>query len=141
MADVKFTIDRVIAVGRETAVAAWLGKSAEKKKSFYTDVNGGHQLDFIGNVIEQGYEDFTGTVAVYEDGACLYYRDSKNVESYRMKTYTDSIFHTTDEMLAYLRSTYADAIFEEVEKALPYQKSVKEHFQWEEREAGLGRMM
>ena len=66
------------------------------------------QIDIQGLIIEPFWEDFTSSVALYENGDLLYLREASNAGSYHQETYTQGRFAFLDEAMSYLQETYKD---------------------------------
>lgn len=66
------------------------------------------QIDIQGLIIEPFWEDFTPSVALYENGDLLYLREASNAGSYHQETYTQGRFASLDEAVSYLQETYKD---------------------------------
>lgn len=73
--------------------------------SFRT-VDGKTQIHVAADFYEPGYEDFSTTVRVYENGRALFVEDAANVGAYHNEPYTQSQFDTLDKAKNYLMQKY-----------------------------------
>lgn len=91
---------------------------------FLQTKDGQHQVDFHYGSRESGWEFFTPSVSVYEDGKLLYREDSSCVDSYHMEPYTEGRFATLDEVRSYLSEKYpTDTKWTEVKDPHPFVES------------------
>lgn len=110
--------------------AAWSGGDGKRQMSLLSE-DGKNQLDFSGNVIEEGYEFFVPTVSVRENGELLFYRDARCVGSYHNEPYVMGKFDTLDETIGYLNGTYGNTNFREVDQSVPNVPLPTDESRWE----------
>lgn len=128
MANEIITILNVLGAGDKTALAAWGTGDGPSSVFFRTDFDGGHQLDFDGTTYSNGWESYTSSVNIYEDGIPLISHDSESVDFYRIESYTEGRFHSNEEVARYLKEKYKGASFEEVMNRVPI-KLDQEHME------------
>lgn len=87
----------------------------------FVSPSAGVQIDIQGLIIEPMWEDFTPSVAVYENGDLLYLRDAVNVDNYHQETYTRGRFASLDAVENYLKDTYGQVT--DWEKATDWAKA------------------
>ena len=93
--------------------AAWNG-SGDRRKVFESE--DGHTIMLEGSVYEPGWESFSGTCHIYEDGVPVFWQDAQNVDNYHNEVYTRSIMTSKDDAVRYLSEKYAGVTFNETDK-------------------------
>lgn len=94
---------------RDVTAAISTAQSMTNPQSFhFSSPKADVQIDIQGLIIEPFWEDFTPSVALYENGDLLYLREASNAGSYHQETYTQGRFASLDEAVSYLQETYKD---------------------------------
>lgn len=114
--DIQSIIDMIDTV----SVNAWYGRISDC--SFRC---GDQQIDLNGHCYESGWENFTTTTEIRENGKLLFDMDSDCVGSYHLEPYVEGKFTDIKDVKKYLAEKYQDRTFEFVTERVP---KVKEYF-------------
>ena len=115
--DIQSIIDMINTV----SVNAWYGRISEC--SFRC---GDQQIDLNGHCYESGWENFTTTTEIRENGKLLFDMDSACVGSYHLEPYVEGRFTDIKDVKKYLVEKYQDSTFEFVTERAP---KAKEYFE------------
>ena len=114
--DIQSIIDMIDTV----SVNAWYGRISDC--SFRC---GDQQIDLNRHCYESGWENFTTTTEIRENGKLLFDMDSDCVGSYHLEPYVEGKFTDIKDVKKYLAEKYQDRTFEFVTERVP---KVKEYF-------------